>query len=320
VLLALTSSDEMEVVEGVELTSKEWSVCRWALDHGQAAGRFTDTLPESLVLALPLAVNGKNRAVLGLRPADSRLASPVTRDLLETFATHFCVMLEKEEHMRSQREAVLAEKSRQFQRALLDHVSHEIKTPVAVIQAVSDHLIKGPPDTALLAEIRDAASRLNRVFTQLVTLSRAEAGLIQPVLEMCDAHDLIHEVLERFPKASIVIRDATFTFRTDPSILDAILFNLFQNAVQHGSGSVEVGLERSGGLVHFEISNGGIPIPESERNRIFERFQRGGRTGAGGMGLGLAIIREFCHILSGEVVLKRSDGAGTVFQITLPDS
>ncbi len=318
-LLADSSDGRFQTLGGGALSGKEESVCRWALEHGQAAGRFTDTLPEAGVLALPLSVNGKQSAVLALRPSDDQLASPVARDLLETFAAHFSVMLEKEEYLRMQREAALTEKSRQFQRTLLDHVSHEIKTPVAIIQAAADQLLKGAPHQELIAEMREAAQRLNRVMSQLVTLSRAEAGLILPAPELCDAHDVVREAMERLAPAEVSLHGETFTFRTDPSILETILFNLMHNATRHGGGRADTHCGRANGRVFFEIRNTGEPIPEAERGRIFERFHRGSGSGPGGMGLGLPIAKEFARLLGGDVKLLRSDPDASVFRVDLPD-
>lgn len=317
-LLAQNDNGEFDRLGGTAISSKEESVCRWALDRQQIAGRFTDTLPESTILAMPLLVNGKPDGVLAVRPRDAQLESPVIRDLLEAFGAHFSVMLEKEELVRSQREAALSEKSRHFQRALLDHVSHEIKTPVALIQGLADQLMQKPADPALLASLRDSAARLNRVLTQLVTLTRAEAGLIQPTWELCDAHDLAMDVVDRFPHHNIQILGETFTFQTDPMIFDTILSNLVQNAVQHGDGDIAIRAEQNDSGVRVIVTNHGPVIPQPEQARIFDRFQRGAETPAGGMGLGLAIAREFAALLGGRVQLDRSEPAATEFSFHLP--
>ncbi|MFH1497643.1 MAG: DUF4118 domain-containing protein [Verrucomicrobiota bacterium] len=319
-LLVAGADGEPELVGGEALTAKQLSVCRWALDHRLPAGRFTDTLPESEVFALPLAVNARQRAVLVVLPVDDGLASPVTRDLLETFGTHLGVLLEREAHLRAEQDADLLDRSRGFQRALLDHVSHEIKTPVAVIRGSVDHLATGAAQPALLAEIREAAERLNRVMTQLVALSRAEAGLVRPTYEVCDARDLMLEIAERLPADRVVVSCAAeLRFRSDPAVLDAVLFNLVKNGVDHGEGPVRFEAEAAdGGRVVFRVSNAGVPIPAESAGRIFERFARFDATRAGGLGLGLPIARSFAQLLGGTVELRRSDAGGTVFEAVFP--
>lgn len=322
-LCGRTPEGGLALLGGHPLTPKEESVCQWTLERGQPAGRFTNTLPESSILTVPLPVNGTTEAVLVVWPGDDQLSSPVQRDLLETFATHFCVLLEREEHQRAQREALLLERSRKFQRTLLDHVSHEIKTPVAVIQAATEHLLQpghaleGRKQKALLEEIRQAAQRLNRVFNQLVALSKAEAGLIEPRYEICDVKDLLEEIVSEAKPASINLPHGGFTLRTDPALLHTVLANLIQNALQHGRSTVEIAAWRDGENACFSVTNSGPPIPDQDREKIFERFHRGGNSGAGGMGLGLPIAHQFAALIGGKLTLASSDSAKTVFLLEI---
>ncbi len=300
----------------------ELAVCQWSFAHQQPAGRHTGTLPSSAVLAFPLAVNGKPAGVLAVWPSDASLASPIQRDLLETFATHFCVLLEREAHLDDLRAAGFAEESRRLQRALLDHVSHEIKTPVAVIHAAAAHLRAGSPDpraAPLIAEISQAAARLNRVFNQLVTLSRAEAGLIQPSLQWCDATDLLHEVAETVNDPRMAVSGATFSFNSDPALLHTALTNLVSNGLENSEPTNRVDLQaaETADGIRFTVTSHGAPIPEADRERIFERFARGS-TSPGGLGLGLPIARCFVEALGGNLALDRSDEGATVFSVSLP--
>jgi two-component system sensor histidine kinase KdpD len=326
-LLIAGADGEPKLIGGAALSDKRLSVCRWAIEHRRPAGRFTDTLPESEVFALPLAINASQRAVLAILPFDEGLASPVARDLLETFGAHLGVLVEREEHFRARQDAELLERSRGFQRALLDHVAHEIKTPVAVIRGSVDHLATGAAQPALLAEIREAAERLNRVMTQLLALSRAEAGLVRPTYEVCDARDLMQEIAERLPADRVVVScPADLRFRSDPAVLDAVLFNLVKNGVDHGEGPVDFSAEATaeggertqGERVVFRVRNAGAPIPAEAAGRIFERFARIDATRAGGLGLGLPIARSFAQLLGGTVELRGSDVGGTVFEAVFP--
>lgn len=317
-LAVTTSGEDLLPLSGFALTPKQQAVCRWAVDHNQAAGKFTGTLPESEILALPLPVNGRTSAVLAVQPGDGGLASPVMRDLLETFATHLCVLLERDAFLRSRQESALLERSRQFQRALLDHVSHEIKTPVAVIQASADHLAAGTPSPDLLGEIREAAARLSRVMTQLTTLSRAEAGLVEPAYEVCDVRDLMEEVVERFAPGKVEKIPTETRIQTDPAMWETVMSNLLLNAVRHGTDPVRFESIASGENIVFRVINTGPPIPPDAAVRIFERFERGKDALAGGLGLGLPITRSFAEILGGTVTLVRSDASGTIFEVTLP--
>jgi len=321
-LLNRDDSGTLETIAGDRLNETEVSVCQWALDNDQPAGRFTNTLPQSTVLALPLMVNGNCAAIFAIRPHNEQLESPLQRDLLETFGIHFSVMMEKDEFQRSQRESAVLEQSRLFQRTLLDHVSHEIKTPVAVIQGATEHLLQSEHQKeteTTLQEISQAAKRLNRVFTQLVTLSRAEAGLIQPTLEICDARDLMNEVAEMTDRNRIDIEGGQFTLRTDHQILQTVLMNLIQNGLQHSNEHITLSSRQENQHVIFDVVNKGTPISEQDRDLIFERFQRGSKALAGGMGLGLPIARQFAALLGGTVRLVSSNDEKTIFSLSLPE-
>lgn len=322
-LLLPAPDGTIQVHSGAALEPAALSVCQWTFDHARPAGRTTDTLPEAAVLALPLPVAGRSAGVLALRPSNHALRSPLLRDLLETFATHLCVLLEKEDYQRAAREARVADESRQFQRALLDHVSHEIKTPVAVIQSATHHLLATPApapsdSTTLLRELAEAARRLDRVFTQLITLSRAEAGLVEPRPDVCDARDLLHEVATTCGLGDDVVDAGEFTFRTDPDLLRTALVNLAHNALQHGGGAVTLSARQEAGRTVLRVANAGPPIPPEEQGVLFDRFARGTQAKPGGLGLGLPIARQFVHMLGGDLRLESSDARGTVFTITLP--
>lgn len=317
-LLVAGEEEDLRSLGGEVLAPKQQAVCRWVMDHNLPAGKFTDTLPESEILALPLMVNGRTTAVLAVQPTDDKLASPVLRDLLETFATHLCVLLERDAHLHSLQQSALLEQSRQFQRALLDHVSHEIKTPVAVIQGSVDHLASGATHPGLLGEIREATARLNRVMTQLVTLSRAEAGLIEPAYEICDVRDLMKEAAERFPAEKVKVFCPALHLVTDPSLWDTVLSNLLQNAVRHGTECVRFEALEQDDQIVFRVASSGPPIAPDLVGRIFERFERGDNSPTGGLGLGLPIARGFAQLLNGKVVLVRSDMNGTVFEAVFP--
>ncbi len=325
VLLLSHPQRGLEPLVGLAIGENERSVCLWAFEHGRPAGRFTDTLPATPILALPLLTMGQPAGVLAVRPRDESLRSPLRRDLLDAFAAHLTVLLEKENLQRASREARVNAASQKLQRALLDHVSHELKTPVAVIVAAVGRLRAGATnEPVLLDEVHQATARLNRVVTQLVTLSRMEAGLIEPQMELCDARDLLNEVVSGLGEAASRVRVTCedFAFRTDPNLLHTAISNLLTNAVQHAPPDTPVLLHasRHDDTAEFAVSDHGPGIPDAERNRLFERFARGTLARPGGMGLGLSIARHFIEALGGSLELESGAGDGSTFRIRLPSA
>ncbi|MGH8017599.1 MAG: ATP-binding protein [Opitutaceae bacterium] len=323
-LVLVDQNGGLEPAAGAAMSARELSVCHWAATHRRASGRFTDTLPESSILAIPLLADGRAAGVLIVRPKDETLQSPLRQDLLEAFGAHLSVLIEKESFQRSAREGKVAAASQKLQRALLDQVSHELKTPVAVIGAAAQRLSSAPSDDpGMIEEIKQAAVRLNRVVTQLVTLSRVEAGLIQPQIEVCDARDLLDEVVADMGSSSDRVRISCedFEFRADPGLLHTAIGNLLSNAVQYSPKDAPVILKarrEDTGRACFEVTNQGVVITAEERRQIFERFARGAAARPGGMGLGLSIARHFIEALGGRVELAESGGDGTTFRILLP--
>lgn len=322
-LLLVGEDGTLETASGAPLDEKELSVCHWSAERRQSCGRFTDTLPQSSILAIPVVAESRSVGVLALRAHDDTLRSPLRRDLLDAFVAHLTVLIEKESFLRHAREARLASAAQRLQRALLDQVAHELKTPAAVIQASVDRLAGSPhEDATLVGEIRQATARLNRVVTQLVTLSRVEAGLIEPRTEICDARDLLDEVVAEIGPAAgrVAVRGGTFEFRTDPNLLHTALSNLVSNALQHAHAGTPIEVcaraGQSGALI--EVTNRGTTIPADERERLFERFSRGRDAAPGGMGLGLSIARHFVEAVGARLDLVDSPATDTTFRITIP--
>lgn len=317
----LEDNGDFKHFQGETLDVKEQSVCQWVLDHQRPAGKFTDTLPESAVFALPILVNGKAAATLALRPQNNHLQSPIQRDLIETFIIHVSVLFEKDEYQKNQRETEWKERSRLFQRALLDHLSHEIKTPVAVLQSAAELLSQKSVMNEwhpLLQDMLQAAQRLNRVFNQLLSLSRAESGLVQPQWELCHALDSIQEILDRFPTRIFNVTGDNFAFKSDSTIVDTVLMNLIQNAVQYSQDAVSIHACEEKGEVIFSITNYGAPISLQDQSTIFIRFKRGAKSGTGGLGLGLTIAQAFSALIGGKVTLATSDELKTTFEFRFP--
>jgi two-component system, OmpR family, sensor histidine kinase KdpD len=316
-LLLVDECGDLHPVAGAKLTAKELSVCHVAAESGASAGRFTGTLPESTVLALPLRAGERTLGVCAVRPQSSALASPLRRDLLDAFAAQAAVLLHRNEAERNRRRAA----SHDLQRALLDNVSHELRTPVTVIRSGVERL-RQDPSAPVLDEVESAARRLDRVTSQLVTLSRVQSGLVAPQPEMCDARDLLGEVASEFgaeaPRIRIECRD--FTFSADAGLLHTALSNLVRNALQYSPAGSEVVLRASDvdGAAIFSVDDRGPGIPEDQRGRLFERFQRGQDVTSFGMGLGLSIAKCFAEAIGGSLTCSDRDGGGTKFSIHLP--
>jgi len=222
----------------------------------------------------------------------------------------------------------------QRQRAFLDAVTHEMKTPLASMRLYVETLLRHDPERErreqFLARMEEDLERLDRTVDQVLAAARAEerrrrgAGegvALREVLEACVA-----EIRDRHRLASDAIALAApsdLRVRGDRAELGVIFRNLLDNAVKYSDGPVEVRIRVSApreGRVSIEISDRGIGIPVGELRKIFQRFYRAGRDvqRAAGLGLGLFIVRNLVRRQGGRVEARsEGSGAGSRFVVTL---
>lgn len=223
----------------------------------------------------------------------------------------------------------------QRQRAFLDAVTHEMKTPLASFRLYLDTLERHDPDAEqrqeFLGRMRGDLNRLDATIEQVLAAARAEE-LRRVVLKGCVdllsvIRPCIHEVLERhgLPPEAVRLEAARESHvRGDPGELSLVFVNLLENAVKYSDAPIDVRVEVSEtreGRVQVAIADRGIGIPQRELRKIFQRFYRVGRDvqrQVAGLGLGLFVVRSLVRRHGGRVV-ARSEGAGrgSRFVVTL---
>jgi signal transduction histidine kinase len=218
----------------------------------------------------------------------------------------------------------------QYRRELIANVSHELRTPISALQAVLENVVDGvaDPDEATMRSALAQTERLGRLVRDLMDLSKVEGGAITLAPKMFAVRDFLDEALGHvaLPRDDVVtdvrIYPPNLTATADTARLHQVVANLLENAVRHSPqhGRVLVRAERSGqvdGLL-LEVTDEGPGIPPAERERVFERFTRGGSTD-GGTGLGLAIARWAVELHSGTIEVV-GEAAGCRIRIQIPDS
>jgi signal transduction histidine kinase len=227
--------------------------------------------------------------------------------------------------------AELAETDR-LRRDLVANVSHELRTPIGALQAVLENVVDGvsEPDPDTLRTMLAQTRRLGRLVTQLLDLSRLEAGeqpfdirpfALRDVLESAAREARLHA-----PEDVVFSIDAPAGMRAagDAERIHQVVMNLVDNAVRYSPrpGHVALRAGRSGPSVTIEVDDDGPGIPEDDLERVFERFYRGdGRTGAdGGAGLGLAIARWIVELHGGTIRAERREPHGSRMVVTLPQA
>jgi two-component system, OmpR family, sensor kinase len=209
-------------------------------------------------------------------------------------------------------------------RRFLADASHELRNPIAALQASVETLLREQPERPerdrLEAAVARDGERLGRLVDDLLGLARLEAHATRAAIDLAAvARPLVEDARMRAPRATITLEvDGDTSLRGDPDALERVLRNLVDNALAaiRPAGRVDVCVRRRDGHVEATVSDDGPGVPEHERRRIFERFVRLDPTKPG-HGLGLAIARRIAQQHDGELTCDPAR-AGASFTLSLP--
>ena len=221
-------------------------------------------------------------------------------------------------------------------RDFVANVSHEFKTPLTAIQGFAETLLSGALDdkanrNRFVEIIRDHARRLARLTDDLLKLSRIEAGRLELEIRPIRVEALVNGCVEtarlnakaRGLEIHVDLQQNAPAVRGDGAQLGEVLQNLLDNALQYtpSGGRIDVTARSNGMGVIFTVADTGIGIPESDLERIFERFYRvdaARSREAGGTGLGLAIARHIVEAHGGRIWVESAVGQGSRFHFSIP--
>lgn len=221
------------------------------------------------------------------------------------------------------------EREDRLRRTLVADVAHELRTPVAVLQAETEALLDGisQPSAQTLASLHDETVRLGRMVEDLQTLASAEAAGLHLDKRRLDLSRVAAEAADSFAqrlRAAGIGLDQSLppaVVTGDPYRLRQVVTNLLSNAMKFtpSGGKLTLTVRADGHDAVLEVSDTGPGIPDDEQAMVWERFYRGtsGRTTAGS-GIGLAVVKELTVAHGGSVELERAPGGGARFVVRLP--
>jgi len=209
--------------------------------------------------------------------------------------------------------------------AVLRSVSHDLRSPITAILTASEVASGDVSDAErneLLDSIRAQAERLDRLVANLLDLSRLEAGVAAPELEVWPVDSLVSRALDAVGSSGeavdVSLPAEPVAVRVDAAQLEHALVNLLDNALK-ASPSVHLDVTPGNGEVVFRVADDGPGVAPDERDVIFEPFARGSSAnGSRGAGLGLAIARGFLEVNGGRLWLEPDEGHGATFAFSLP--
>lgn len=197
-------------------------------------------------------------------------------------------------------------------KTLLANASHELRTPLARIR-LGVELLKEHADARRKAELERDIAELDQLIDEILLVSRLDTVAALEATEEIDLLALAAEECARYDHCTL--DGEPLSVRGDPRLLRRMIRNLLDNAQTHGRPPVEVKLRRDGGVAILTVSDRGPPLPEAERERIFEPFYRIAGTAPKGAGLGLPLVRRIAQRHGGDA---RYDVDARGFSVTLP--
>jgi len=311
----------------------DMAAARWAWRHGEPAGAETGTLPSALWTYRPLQGVRARSGVAAIEP--KALHTEDGARFVSSLLDQGAVALERAEFAADAADAEALRRSDKLRSALLNSVSHDLRTPLATVLGSATTLLEYGPALEepvrldLLASIREEAERLNRYVGNLLDMTRLEGGGLNIRADWLDVRDVLGAALERVSRR-LGDRKATRDFppelalvKADQALLEQALVNILENAIAYspGDSTIELAAYEDRNNVVLSIEDEGRGIPTAELERVFERFRRMEEsTDRGkGSGLGLAISKGFVEAMGGRIAAASPihDGRGTRILISL---
>jgi two-component system sensor histidine kinase KdpD len=324
IVLLVAEGDELNLRAAwppdAQLDSTAMTAARWAQQKNEAAGWGTGTLPRVDFQFRPLVAARGPIAVCGFEPHSPD--QPISGDderALASILDQTAIALDRVLLAREAVKAATMQENEKVRDALIASLSHDLRTPLSAIAGAATSLralgdkMKPEERTDLLASIEEETARLSRFVSNLLDMSRIEAGGLKVNRDLVDVTDVVQGAVERsrkaFPKQPIKVNlapDLPFV-RGDDKLLEQVLFNLLDNAHKYAAdGGASIHGRREGDDVVLSVTDEGPGVKPADLEKIFEKFYRGGRADGRkpGTGLGLSVCRGLIQSMGGTIAAQ----------------
>lgn len=317
------------------LGSTAMAAARWAWERGEPAGHGTGTLPQTSWTFRPLEGVRGRAGVAGIE-AEALAPGSDEERLALALLDQGAVALERAQLAGEAVETESLRRADRFRGALMNSVSHDLRTPLSTVLGASTTLIdygktlKPEVRDDLLLSIREEAERLNRYVGDLLDMTRLEGGGLNVRSDWVDVRDVLNAAADRIARrleSRRLIRDFPADLSLvmlDQGLLEQAVVNILENAVVYSpdGSTIELAAYEDRGSVVISIEDEGRGIPTVELERVFDKFRRMEEPSdrSKGAGLGLAIAKGFVEAMGGRIAAASpiADGHGTRILISLP--
>jgi two-component system sensor histidine kinase KdpD len=319
---------------GFSLGEKEKSVAFWTFRNGQMAGKMTETLSSAELLYIPLQTGSRVVGVMGMKLTNSdEVLAPERRRLLEAFASQAALAIERAYLAEKAEQAQLLQATERLERSLLNSISHDLRTPLSSIMGALSSLREegNIVDTESRRELIELAweesGRMNRFISNLLDITRLEAGALKIKKEPYDVQDLIGSCLASLEsrakekKVKIDIPPNLPLIPMDSVLMAQVLINLLDNALKYSpaDSTIDISARIRENWLEIEVADQGPGIPQELLMKVFNKFFRLSRTEeVSGTGLGLAISKGIVEAHEGKIWAENRPSGGSKIVFTLP--
>lgn len=327
---------------GFVLNEEELAVAIWSFKNGLPAGRGTETLSATEIHYVPLKTSRGVIGILGVKPPNQEnILPPDQRVLLGSFASLSALAIERARFAEDALQTETLRTADRLQSALLNSISHQLRTPLATITGVLTSLgiseesqeentrLDQPTRINLIETATEQAQQLNRLVENLLDMTRLEAGAIKVRQSPSDLQDLIGAVIHqmagilRHRQVDIHLPSNLPNVLVDPVLTGQVLVNLLENACKYSPSNspITITAQTSNDQVEVLISDQGIGIPKEDLERVFDKFYRVDHPHqVSGTGLGLSICRGIVEAQGGRIWAQDNPDRGVTITFTLPVS
>jgi len=316
------------------LSAKEQGVAQWVFDLGQVAGLGTDTLPFSDAVYLPLYTSQGTIGVLRVKPMqDHTLFSPEQMHLLEACTNQVALAIEVDRLQEQTKASELQMETDRVHSALLQAVSHDLRTPLVAIMGAASTFMEMSKDldlktikklgTTIYSESEQATLLINNLL-QMTYLESEEVKLKKQAYSLPDEIKSALETLQKrldLKPVYLHLPSKMSPVPFDKVLIGEVLNNLLDNAIKYtpSDSPIDISVHLQEDRVIVSIEDRGPGIVPDEINKLFEKFYRGRMLATSrGLGLGLAICRRIVQAHGGKIWAENRPGGGANFSFSLP--
>lgn len=318
------------------LGTSDNAAARWSFEKREPAGRGTGTLPTAQYEFRPLG-SATPLGVVGFEPeADTDILSPATSATLQSFLEQAAIAMERTLLVDRATAAETEAEGEKLRAALLSAISHDLRTPLSsIVGSVTSLRTLGdkmPKDerSDLLLTIEEEANRLSRFVTNLLDMTKLEAGAVEMRQDVIDVAEAVKAAVVHaravFPERQISLKVAPelAPVRSDATLLEQVVFNILENAHKYSpaGSATQVVIEADKGNVTISVTDQGIGIPKASLAKVFDKFYRvaAGDGRPAGTGLGLAICAGLVQAMGGTIAAESpvKGHLGTRITVRLP--